>query len=411
MSRPVAYFTNVIKSSVLRDIVDNPAWEELVRTVHNRREWLDRVHVQLTEIPAPTFLESRRAEYVAEQFRSLGLQRVRIDAAGNVLGERPGAEPNFIAITAHLDTVLPDGIPVEVKRQDGRFYAPGISDNGAGLSALLGMVSVLGESPIATDLSLIFVANVGEEGEGDLAGMRHLFSHRDFCRRAKAVLVVDGASIQQTSIVGLGSRRFMVEIKGPGGHSWSDFGRANPIHVLGQIIADLKAIHIPSAPRTTLNVGVVHGGTVVNAIPASAWMKVDIRSVSSDEIERLTNLLHSIVTSVVENERRVSGQVESKIVPIGNRPAAQLPPGSRTRQVIEEADQHFGIHGRFEISSTDANIPLSLGIEAAATGGGGSGGDAHTENEWYDPQGRELGLARLLLIVLMLAGVACEPKD
>jgi acetylornithine deacetylase/succinyl-diaminopimelate desuccinylase-like protein len=307
--------------------------------------------------------------------------------------------------------VAPPGVKIEVKRHDGRLYAPGISDNGAGLAAMLGVVAALQESKIATDMSLLFVATVGEEGEGDLCGMRRLFAQRELATRIQGVLVLDGPSIQRTATVGLGSRRFLVEVTGPGGHSWSDFGRVNPIHALADAIAQLQRIPLPENPRTSLNVGLIHGGTAVNAIPHSAWMKLDLRSTSAEEIQRLAQAVETSVRAAVEAEnRRGSGSLEARIVPIGDRPAAELPPTARILQVIQEVDRHFGIHGRCEASSTDANIPLALGIEAITTGGGGTGGDAHTPHEWYDPQGRDLGLKRILLAILTLAGVVEEPE-
>jgi len=404
--------TGLRKTNSLRDIVELPAWERIQRSIQQQREWVERVHIELTEIPAPTFCESARAEYMADRFRELGIERVRMDSAGNLLGERPGMDGNFIGMTAHLDTVAPRGASVTVKRNDGRLFAPGISDNGAGLAALLGAAAALQESKISTGFSLLFVSTVGEEGEGDLCGMRNLFAQKDICRRMKGVFVIDGSSIQQTAIAGLGSRRFLIEITGPGGHSWSDFGRVNPIHALSDAIAQLKRIPLPTDPRTSLNIGLIHGGTTINAIPSSAWMKVDIRSTGPEEIPRLSAAVETVVRTAVEAENRCgSGQLESKILPIGDRPAAELSPSARILQVIREVDLHLGIKGRYEAASTDANIPLALGIEAITTGGGGLGGDAHTPNEWYDPQGRDLGLKRILLAVLMLTGVIEETES
>jgi len=401
---------NLRKIWSLRQIVELPVWETISRSIQQQREWVDRVHIELTEIPAPTFHEAARAEYMAERFRQLGLKCVRLDSHGNLLGERPGMDGGFIGITAHLDTVVLAGTPVEVSRIDGRFRAPGISDNGAGLAALLGTAAALQESNVATDLSLLFVSTVGEEGEGDLYGMRGLFARQEICRRAKGVVVLDGSSIQQTAIAGLGSRRYLVEVSGPGGHSWSDFGRVNPIHVLSDAIGELKKISLPTAPKTSLSIGVIHGGSVVNAIPNSAWMKLDIRSTNPEEIRCLSLAVETAVQGALEAEnRRGCGRLEARIVPIGDRPAAELSPSARILQVIQEVDQHLGIKGRFEASSTDANIPLALGIEAITTGGGGTGGDAHTPNEWYDPRGRDLGLKRILLTVLALAGIIDEP--
>ena len=400
------------KVSTVQEIVEHAVWRKVLRSVQEQREWLDQVQIELTEIPAPTFQESARAQYMARKFRELGLKHVRLDEAGNVLGEKPGKSSNVVAVTAHLDTVVPPGVPIQVQRNNGRFCAPGISDNGAGLAALLGIVATLQKSGIATDLSLLFLANVGEEGEGDLHGMRHFFSRREMCQRTAAVFVLDGSAIDHVTVAGLGSRRFLVEIAGPGGHSWSDFGRVNPIQALSSAIAELGRISLPSEPRTSWNVGMIHGGTAVNSIPQSAWMKVDIRSISAEEIERLSRTLEAAVRAAVEKEtKRASGGLETKIVSLGDRPVAELPESARILQVVREVDRHLGIRSKMERSSTDANIPLSLGIEAIATGGGGLSGDAHTLNEWYDPRGRELGLKRLLLAIFLTAGLLEEAGD
>jgi acetylornithine deacetylase/succinyl-diaminopimelate desuccinylase-like protein len=403
MALPGASFR---KLSTLQQLLDDRGCVAALDAIDHQREWLEAAHIALTEIPAPTFLESARAQHLSEQFRELGLERVRIDTAGNLLGERPGTDSNFIALAAHLDTVSSPGSAIEVSRMNGRLLAPGISDNGAGLSALLAIARALQQSAIATDLSILFVGTVGEEGEGDLCGMRHLFSQREFCRRVKGVLVLDGASIHQTSVAGLGSRRFMVEVVGPGGHSWNDFGRVNPIHILADAVAQLSRIPLPAEPKTTLNIGAIHGGSAVNAIPGSAWMKVDIRSRNSAEIERLSAMLADALHAAEETEtKRRSGKLEIKLKPIGERPAGELSPYARILGVIQEVDRHLGVKTRLEASSTDANIPLSMGIEAITIGGGGTGGDAHTPNEWYDPRGRELGLKRILLATLLLGGV------
>ena len=398
------------KLSSVRAIVESPTWRKILRALQRRRDWLDRVHVELTEIPAPTFQESARAAYLAERFRELGLHAVHTDSAGNVLGQRTGIGNQFLCLTAHLDTVVPPGVPVQVQRSNGRLYAPGISDNGAGLAALLGVAAALQESGIATEFPLLFVANVGEEGEGDLYGMRHLLAQPETRRRITGVLVLDGSAIDHIITAGLGSRRFLVEISGPGGHSWSNFGRVNPVLALATAINHLSGIRLPATPRTSLNIGMIQGGTTVNSIPSSAWMKVDIRSDSAEELDRLSRLLETAVQAGIEQENQHhAGTVAARIVPIGNRPAATLPPTARLLQVMQEVDQYLGIRSRLECASTDANIPLSFGLEAIATGGGGCGGEAHTPHEWFSPQGRELGLKRLLLAILTLATILEEP--
>jgi acetylornithine deacetylase/succinyl-diaminopimelate desuccinylase-like protein len=383
-----------------------PAWERIEQHIAGRSVWLEQIQIELTRIPAPTFHELDRAAYVADRFRELGFAQTRVDEAGNVLAERPGTSNRCLAITAHLDTVVPKGVPIEIQRHNGRIYGPGITDNGAGLTALLGAASVLQESALLTDLSLLFVANVGEEGEGNLYGMRHLLSRAELRQHLAGVLVLDGAATSRIAVAGLGSQCFLVEVSGPGGHSWKDFGRANPIHALARAVASLSQLVLPEDPRTTLNVGVIQGGTSINSIPASAWMKVDIRSAQREEIERLTSVLESTVRASVEHENlRSSGTLQLRMVPLGERPAAEPLAHSPLLDAVREADQYLGMQSHLERSSTDANIPLSLGIDAIAIGGGGSGGGAHTPNEWYDPQGRELGLKRILLAILTLASV------
>jgi tripeptide aminopeptidase len=388
------------------EIAELPLWKPLARSTEEHRDWLEQVQIDLTRIPAPTFHESARAAEMAKRFRELGLIKVRFDEAGNVIAERPGASHQAFVLTAHLDTVVPAGAPIEVRRSNGRIYAPGISDNGAGLAALLGTAAILEKSGIQTDFSLIFVANVGEEGEGDLFGMRQLLSPGELRNRVAAMLILDGTSIQHITIAGLGSRRYLIEVSGPGGHSWKDFGRVNPILALSNVIAQLAHIPLPSDPRTTLNVGTIQGGTAVNAIPSAAWMKVDIRSTSFEEIERVSLALESATRSGVEQEnQRATGSLELKMHIIGERPAAELSMPSPLLEVVRSTDKFLGIQSRLERSSTDANIPLSLGLDAVAIAGGGTGGEAHTPNEWYDPQGRHLGLKRIVLATLAFCGV------
>ncbi len=395
----------------LSEIVAHPVWMRTMRTVQDLREWLDQSQIELTEISAPTFHESARAERMASFFRALGLRNVRIDSAGNALAERPGVSNGLVVIAAHLDTVVPPGVPITVRRTNGRMWAPGISDNGAGLAAILGILAVIEKSEITTNQSLLFAATVGEEGEGDLYGMRHLFAQPELCRRTAGVFVLDGSSTSHITVAGIGSRRFQVEINGPGGHSWSDFGRVNPVHVLSSAIAELSRVSLPENPRTALNVGMIHGGTAINAIPESAWMKVDIRSTQSEEIERLTGALEEAVKTAVRQESgRATGNLDARITMLGDRPVAELPESARILATMQEVDRHLGNRSRLERSSTDANIPLSLGIEAIATGGGGSSGDAHTVQEWFDPRGREFGLKRLLLAILMMAGLLEEAE-
>ena len=302
-----------------------------------------------------------------------------------------------------------------MRQQGNRLYGPGVSDNGAGVTALLAVASALRAAKVAIATPIVFIGNVGEEGEGDLRGMRHIFSHARWKDAIRYSLVLDGAGSDTIVAEALGSRRFEVIVRGPGGHSWSDFGMPNPILVLARTIQAFSQTSLPSSPKTTFNVGVIRGGTSVNSIPESASMRVDIRSTSMAEMERLEGSLRWALDKAIEEEsqtserrtasqRRFSG-LSYEIVPIGNRPAGELDSNARILRVIRAVDTHLGNAAQIQRASTDANIPLSLGREAIAIGGGGVGGGAHTLQEWFDCSGRDLGLKRILLTLLALAGV------
>jgi acetylornithine deacetylase/succinyl-diaminopimelate desuccinylase-like protein len=382
---------------------------------------LNDAQLELTRVPAPPFGERQRAEWLKQRFTSLGLTDVHIDEVGNVMGVRPGADPKssrVLAITAHIDTVFPDGTPLKVRRDADRLLGPGISDNGAGVTGLLAIAGALQQSDIKTQFPVLFVGNVGEEGEGDVRGMRHLFGDSEWAGSIDYTLVLDGAGTDSIVSQALGSRRFNVTMRGPGGHSWSDFGVPNPIVALAQAIDEFSRTNVPADPKTTFNIGVIEGGTSVNSIPEDASMRVDLRSASSDEIAKLEKKLRDALNEAVQQNGASRGRkrdgsgvalsYEMKL--IGNRPAAELKPGSRLLAVIQGVDAHLGNSARLQRASTDANIPLSLGKEAVAIGAGGSGGGAHTLHEWYDPTSRELGLKRILLTALTLAGVQPDSK-
>jgi acetylornithine deacetylase/succinyl-diaminopimelate desuccinylase-like protein len=375
-----------------------------------------RWQLDVARIPSPPFGEAARATWLANKFRELGLDDVHSDDVGNVFGIHPGFGRNYVALSAHMDTVFPAGTPLNIRQQGNRLYGPGVSDNGAGLTALLAIAALLRSVRIRHALPFLFIANVGEEGEGDLRGMRHIFSSPRWKDSITYNLVLDGAGSDTVVAEALGSRRFEVIVRGPGGHSWSDFGAPNPILVLARAIQTFAQTPVPSSPKTTFNIGVIRGGTSVNSIPESASMRVDIRSTSMAEMERLEVAMRTALDDAVEQEskimearassqRRTSG-VSCEIVVIGNRPAGELNPNARILQVIRAVDAHLANVAQVQRASTDANIPLSLGREAIAIGGGGTGGGAHTLQEWFDCNGRELGLKRILLTLLALAGVS-----
>ncbi len=294
-----------------------------------------------------------------------------------------------------------------VTREAGKLYGPGISDNASGIVALLAIAGAMREAAIVNVAPILFIGSVGEEGEGDLRGMRHIFQQRRWLDSIATVIAIDGAGTDTIIAEGLGSRRYEITLTGAGGHSWSDFGVANPIVALARVIERFTRTPVPAAPKTTYNIGTIHGGTSVNSIPQVASMRVDTRSASVEELDKLERALREAVEQVIAatpgRNRKEQLAVEIKI--IGDRPAADLPLDSRLLEAIRAVDAQLINVARIQRASTDANIPLSLGREALAIGSGGSGGGAHTVNEWYDPAGRDLGLKRILLLTLAMSGV------
>jgi tripeptide aminopeptidase len=372
--------------------------------------------MEMARIPAPPFGEAARGAWLAAKFQEIGLDDVHNDEVGNVFATHPGHGRSYVSLSAHIDTVFPAGTPLNVRQQGNRIYGPGVSDNGAGVTAMLAIAALLRAVRIRHALPLLFIGNVGEEGEGDLRGMRSIFSNARWKDSISQSLMLDGAGADTIVAEALGSRRFEVIVRGPGGHSWSDFGGPNPILVLARAIHTFTQTPVPNSPKTTFNIGVIRGGTSVNSIPESASMRVDIRSTSMAEMERLERALRLSLDYAVDEESRIVEDrgltrrhpigLSSEIVVIGNRPAGELNSEARMLQVVRAVDAHLGNAAQVQRASTDANIPLSLGREAIAIGGGGTGGGAHTLQEWFDCSGRELGLKRILLTVLALAGVS-----
>jgi len=369
--------------------------------------------MEATRVAAPPFGEAARGVWLADRFRELGLTGVQVDEVGNVFGVRPGYGSRFVALSAHIDTVFPAATPLHIRQQGSRLYGPGVSDNGAGIAAMLAVASVLASARISHALPFVFIGNVGEEGEGDLRGMRHVFATPRWRDAIAYNVIVDGAGADTVVAEALGSRRFEVIVRGPGGHSWSDFGAPSPIIALSRAIEVFSQTPVPASPKTTFNVGVIRGGTSVNSIPESASMRVDLRSTSTAEIDRLEQALRVALDQAVASENRAAAQhaarrpqaVQSEVVAIGNRPAGELARDARLLKVIRAVDAQLGNTAQVQRASTDANIPLSLGREAIAIGAGGSGGGAHTLQEWFDCNVRDLGLRRILLTMLTLSGV------
>ena len=375
--------------------------------IHRAFHWLHLHQPQLLKwlmeivaIPAPPFEEGERASWFRERFSQLGLTNVHLDEAGNVLGELQPAVENssgpLLLVSAHLDTVFPGGTPTEPLVEGDRILAPGACDNGAGLTALLGLIASLRYAGIEPPTGILFAANVGEEGEGDLRGMRHLFLSGAYRSRIRAAVVLEGAGTAAVVTRALGSRRFRLTASGPGGHSWNDAGVSNPILDLARALTGLSKMVLPDMPRTTLNVGHISGGTSVNSIPESATALLDLRSTDPAQLLATEAAMRLHLT---EGE---DGSASSAILieVIGDRPAASLPEGAPMLRTLHAVDRHLGLRTEQRIGSTDANIPLSLGVPAIAMGTGGTGGGIHTLAEWYDPSGRETALRRLLLTLL-----------
>ena len=392
----------------LATLTDAAPIRECLQWFVRERNWINEQHVQLCRIPAPTFLEGRRAEWMVTQLKGMGWD-ARIDRGGNVTASAVGARGPFVALTAHLDTVLAPRQPEDIRVDaDGTLRGPGVSDNGAGLCALLAIARMWTACPPSGEgpNSLLFVANVGEEGEGNLSGMRFLCRQSALAGRIRSFVVLDGPATDHITAQALASRRFEIGFSGPGGHSWSDFGTGNPVHALSRAIAAFleHPSVLNSGPRSSFNFGVVEGGSSINSIPADARAKVDIRSESSERIEDLVSALTTVVDRSLhrENERATGGRVSARVKEIGSRPGGRLPEGAAILNYIRAVDSHLGIRSHVDCASTDANIPLSMNLPAISIGAGGQGGGAHTPGEWFHPDGREIGLRRIMLTLALL---------
>jgi tripeptide aminopeptidase len=389
-------------------LAENPQVLAALDWFHKNISSINETHIRLTEIPAPSFKESARAAAVKSLFEQSRL-RTEIDSMGNVIATLPGVSPDTVILSAHLDTVFPEGTDVKVHRDADRWSAPGVSDNGAGLAALVAIARAFQVAQIHPQSTIVFAANVGEEGEGNLRGMRALIDQ--YSAHLKGVIVLDGSSTEHVTTKALASRRLEAIITGPGGHSWSDFGLANPINAVVRASVRFINTKVPTTPRTTFNLGQIEGGTSINSIPHEARLKVDIRSESESELTRLEAALRDCIAAGVRDENesardRSRGRLDFKVDLLGSRPGGELRADSPLLAALRTADDYIGNQSRQERSSTDANIPLSQGIDAISIGAGGNGGGAHSLQEWYDPQGREIGLQRAFLTLVGAAGIA-----
>ena len=397
-------------SPSVRSLLSSPAVERVLSYFETHREAITDEQIEICSIPAPPFGERERAEYLARKFSALGLTDVEIDEEGNCLGLAKGtSESPLLVVSAHLDTVFSADTDFTVIRSGNRLLAPGIADDGCGLAALIALARAIQTEKIRTEGSILFVGTVGEEGEGNLRGVRHLLTRGRWASKVEAFLSFDGPGVDRITNRALGSRRYRVEIIGPGGHSWGDFGLPNPVHALGRAIAKLAGYPLPREPRTTFNVGRVEGGTSVNAIPEKAAMDVDLRSGADAELRRLDSFFRRAVKQAADEEnanRRPGDPLLEVIVDlIGERPSGETPADSPLVELAIEATRLLGVEPRLDQSSTDSNLPISLGIPAITLGAGGTSGSSHTLAEWFDPTDRALGLKRALLVILGVVGL------
>jgi tripeptide aminopeptidase len=386
------------------------------RRVHQAFQWLhlqeQRIlqwQTELVGIPAPPFGEGPRAEWLCARFRELEMENARIDEAGNALATRRGAGVELgkrVLLSAHIDTIFPVGTPIDPVLRGSRLASPGACDNGAGVAAMLAMVAAMRHAGLATARDVVFAGNVGEEGEGDLRGMRHIY--REGAEHVEAHLVLDGAGDASAVVQALGSQRWRVTVRGPGGHAWTDAGRPNPIAILSRAIQRFSDVTLPREPRTTTNVGMIAGGTAINAIPEEATARFDLRSTDPEQLIRLEVELHRAIEdaalAAANGQRPEAIGLRWSVEKIGDRPAGKLAADAKLLDLLRAVDRHLNIRTEMRVASTDANIPLSLGVPAVSLGAGGTAGGIHTHAEWYDARGREAALKRILLLLLAAAG-------
>jgi len=363
----------------------------------------------IVAIPAPPFGEAARGKFVAQLFEQIGLH-INVDEIGNVIasGSDGGAAAPVI-VAAHLDTVFPAETEISVRRNSGRVHAPGIADNSRGLAAMIAIARALQQQALQTAHPITFVATVGEEGVGDLRGVKHLFRPGSPFRNALAFISLDGTGRRRIVYRAIGSRRLRVTMTGPGGHSWADYGLVNPVHAMGLAIGGIGQIEIPRQPRSALTVGRVGGGTSVNAVPEEAWCEIDVRSEAANVLSEVESEVRRTIEAAVDHanahRKRGSAALKLDVRLIGDRPSGETPVNGRLVRAARAATRLFGDTPELVASSTDANIPIALGIPAIAIGAGGESGGTHTTEEWYSNEGGLEGIERALLILLEMAGL------
>ncbi len=406
-AQPFAPSISAPVEATFQRVLAAPAVKSALAAIEADDERTLRDQIELTEIPAPPFKEAARAAEYAKRLQALGFTDARIDKEGNVIAVRKGnGRGPLLVVSAHLDTVFPEGTDVKVKKQGERYYAPGIYDDGRGLASLLSVVRALNATQIKTVGDVWFVGTVGEEELGDLRGVKALF--RDHAG-IDGFISLDGLGIDRVVNAATGSRRFKISYIGPGGHSFSAFGMPSATHAMGRAIAKMADVETISEPKTTYTVGTVKGGTSVNAIAADAEIGLDMRSNSADELAKLETKMLAIASAAADEENarwKQPGRVKVEIKLVGDRPAGAQSKDSVITQVGVRSAQALGIKDIFTAaSSTDSNTPIALGVPALTLGGGGIGGGAHAPQEWYSPLNAWRGPQNTLLAILALVGI------
>ncbi|HTM52333.1 MAG TPA: M20/M25/M40 family metallo-hydrolase [Bryobacteraceae bacterium] len=360
--------------------------------------------VTIAEIAAPTFHEAERAKHMASEFRRVGLENVEIDRQGNVLGWREGESKDSLVLAAHLDISFAPGVDTKVRKQGARWFGPGLSDDSRGLAALLAIAEAMNQAGIRTRRTILFVANVGEEGLGDLNGIRYLFKESPYRDRLREFISIDGTDPGRIVNGGTGVKRYLVTVRGPGGHSYGNFGRPSPIHAAGRIIDRLADMAVPKTPKSTFNVGRISGGTAVNAIAEECRFEVDLRSEDPGVLDKIELHFFEAIRLGVEQENQARAASNSKLTAerklVSNRPAGRTAESSALVRAALWASEATGHRPDLTFSSTDSNLPISLGIPAVTMGGGGRSDNAHSLAEWYEPAEAWKGPQTVLLAIL-----------
>lgn len=393
--------------AVVKRITLSAPFKKAAATLDAQHEQWVKNTIAITEIPAPPFKEEARAKAFLAMFKERGLSETEIDEEGNVLGLRKGTEGGpLVVVSAHLDTVFPEGTNVKVRREGDKLYAPGVGDASAGLATLLSWIDALNAGGIRTKSDLLFVGTVGEEALGNLRGVRHLFNKGKYKGRLRAFFTLDGGGLDSMTTRGTGSKKYRLTFKGPGGHSSNAFGLVNPAAALSGAIADFYRLQVPKIPKTTYNVGIISGGTSVNTIPTSVQAEFDLRSENPKELAMLEQKFLSIVARATASENAArstaSGAINAEAKIVGERPAGETPESSDLVRLATAAYRADGIRLRYQTVSTDANLPMSLGIPAVNVSKAATGGRIHSPDEWLGIEKADnVRLKRILLATIV----------